>query len=287
MGGYIAVKKVITGEGNFSTVELPAFDGKDDFKIYDPDVKQEEGRKIFEQVIIPKTEKVNTIPEISFNFFDTRSGEYKTITRGPIPIKVNPLLRGEELKVFETAGESSVTAARREILGRDIIYIKDNPGVLKPRGELLVRNKLFIAVQFIPLLAVIAFMIFQRRKERIEKDISYARRLRAPRKARQNMRHVRRLLDSKEPNIFFDAVFKTLQEYLGDKFHLSSAGITSDVIGELKARNVDKEILGRLSECFANCDMARYASSSVTRDQMVRTFKLLGEIIDEFERMKA
>jgi len=286
VGDPITLKMTITGEGNFNTVRLPALEGGGNFKLYDPEVKQDQTGKIFEQVIIPRNPSVKEIPAVTFTYFDTQSGQYKKITRGPIPIKVNPLPRGEELKIFETAGGAAKAVREREILGRDIIYIKEDPGKLKRRGVFLCRSKPFIAFQFIPLLMVIAVLISQRKKERLEKDVRYARRIRAPRKARKNLSQVRRLLNSRDAVKFFDAVFKTLQEYLGDKFHLPSAGITSSVAEELKGRNVDGEIVEILKECFRNCDTARYAQSAITADDMAKTLKLLEETIDRLERSR-
>ncbi len=277
---------IVSGEGNFKTVNSPSLDFGEDFKVYEPEVEQDQTSKIFKQAIVPKHDDINEIPEVSFSFFDTRSGEYKKVTRGPIPIKVNPLPEGERLKVFEIPEGAMDVTRKREILGRDIIYIKDAPGKLEAKGKVLYRNKFFIAFLFIPLLVVISVWFFQRKKERLETDIRYARRLRASRKAKKNLLQTRRLLGSKDSDKFFDAVFKTLQEYLGDKFHLSTGGITSSVVEELKGRNIDKGILDKLKECFNNCDRARYAPSSITGEQMNGTFQLLEEIIDALERVR-
>lgn len=285
-GDPITLKVVITGEGNFNTVKNPALRADGNFKIYDPDVKQDETGKVFEQVIIPKTEKVKEIPAVTFSFFDTSSGRYRSITRGPIPIKVNPLPKGEELVIFETPEGPARAERAREILGKDIIYIKDSPGLLRKRGAFLCRNKLFLALQFIPILCVIFITVFQRRKERLERDIPYARRLAAPQKAKKNLKRARQLLNARDSQQFFDAVFKTLKEYLGDKFHLPTAGITSNVVEALKGYNIDPGIIDGLKECFGNCDTARYAQSSITKEDMSRTLTLLEEVIDKLERAK-
>lgn len=286
IGDPITLRMIIAGDGNFKTVTSPLLDFKDDFKIYEPEVKQEAGRKTFEQVIIPKDHNITEIPEISFSFFDTPSGEYKKITAPAIPITVNPVPKGEELKVFEVPEEGAAMFRKREIIGRDIIYIKDLPGRLTPKGRFLCQNRLFIAVQFLPVLAIISILIFQKRKERLQTDIRYARKLRAPRKAKKNLAQMQRLLDSKELDKFFDAVFKTLQEYLGDKFHLPTLGITSNVVEELSSRNIDRDIIDMLRECFNGCDRARYAPSSITKEEMYNTFKLLHEIIDRIEGIR-
>ncbi len=286
LGDPVTLKMTITGEGNFKTVKVPVIKNTDGFKIYDPEIKQTESEKTFEQIIIPKEDSIQEVPEVMFNFFDTRTGQYKTIVRGPIKIEVKPLPEGEELKVFGLPEEEKTPVRPKEILGRDIVYIKDSPGKLKPREQFLCKNKFFLAVQFIPFLALISIMIFQKRRERLETDIRYARRLRAHGKARKNLLKIRRLLDSQKTDKFFDGVFKTLQEYIGDKFHLPIAGITASVIDDLKRYNIDRKILAKIKDCFNECDKARYAPLSVTKEDMVRTLDLLEEIIDKLTKVK-
>lgn len=286
VGDPVTLKMIISGTGNLKTVNPPPLNFKDDFKVYDADVKPDKTGKVFEQVIIPKSEKITEIPEISFSFFDTKSGEYKRITRGPIPLTVNPLPKGEELRVFEPQENNTSALRQKEILGKDIVYIKESPGRLRPKGAFVCKQKLFIVIQILPLAAFISVWILHRRKKRLQNDIRYARRLRAPLAARKNLRALRQFLHSKDTSRFFDALFKTLQEYLGDKFHLSSAGITSNVVEELKKQNVDKAVLDKISVCFNSCDSARYAPSAVSEYEMFKNFELLQEIIDTLESKK-
>ncbi|MFH1856519.1 MAG: BatD family protein [Candidatus Omnitrophota bacterium] len=285
-GDPITLKMIITGKGNFKTVQEPSFSAADDFKIYEPQVKQEETSKTFEQVVIPKSDKVKDIPEITFNFFDTTTGKYREIKKGPVSIKVDPPAMGGELKIFEASvGGGEVSKAKKEILGQDIIYIKDTPDDFSRKGWYLYKNKFLIISAFGCFVAVIFVWIFQKRKEYLETDVRYARRLAAGRKAKKNLLMVKRLLESQKTEEFFNGVFKTLQEYLGDKFHLSTAGITPGVIDVLG--QVNEEILVKLKECFDNCDAARYSSSNITREDMRDVFKLLEQVIDELEKVKA
>ncbi len=287
VGDPITLKMTVSGRENFKTVNIPSLNFGDDFKLYDPDIRQDKETKTFEQVIIPKSDAVKEIPKIRFSFFDPKSGTYKTIVKGPIPIKVNPLARGEELRVFELPAGGKMPFRKKEILGRDIIYIKDTPGRLSRNGQFLSEDRIFIAIQFIPLLGIIFTLIFHKRRERIKTDIRYARRLRAPGEARKNLRQARRFLDLKQSDKFFDVVFKTLQEYLGDKFHLPTAGITSNIVEDFRSgKIIDERLLNMLEGCFGNCDRARYAPASITEGQMINTFELLEEIIDALEKAK-
>jgi len=287
IGDPITVKMRIFGEGNLKTVKPPSLNfDSNDFKVYEPEVKQFDTGKAIEQVIIPKHDKVTQIPEIVFSYFDTKTGEYRRVVRGPVPIEVLPLAKDEELKIFDMPQKGEDLLRRREVLGRDIIYIKETPGVFRKKGRYLHRNRWFIPIQFIPIFAIIAVLVIQRKRERLATDVRYARRLRAPKKARKNILKAQSYMNTKDKDKFYDAVFKTLQEYLGDKFHLPTAGITSEVVTELASRGVNQDILGKLKNCFLDCDTARYAPSSFAAEEMQKTFRLLEEIIDALTRTK-
>ncbi|MFH1045891.1 MAG: BatD family protein [Candidatus Omnitrophota bacterium] len=286
VGDPITLKISIFGSGNFKTVKPPALDFGNDFKIYDPQVVQENSAKVFEQVIIPTNESVKFVPAVKFSSFNPETQAFEELTRGPIPITVTPLAKSDQLAIFERSEEGKESLQHKEVLGKDIIFIKDSPGVIQRRGQALYKNRIFLMLLVVPLLAVILVAVLQKRRERLETDVRYARRLRAPGKARKNIRQLRHLLGANQPQRFFDAVFKTLQEYLGDKFHLPRGGITADVITQLQARAIAAELLAKLKDCFNRCDMARYAPASITKEEMRGTLALLEEIIDALEKVK-
>ena len=97
MGDPITLKMTISGEGNFKTVNIPTLNFGDAFKVYEPELQQDEGIKTFKQVIIPKSDTIKEIPEVRFSFFDTNLGRYSTITEGPVPIEVTALARDDQI----------------------------------------------------------------------------------------------------------------------------------------------------------------------------------------------
>lgn len=286
VGDPITLLMKVSGTGNFNTVNPPRLDISGSFKTYEPDIKLEPKCKTFEQVIIPKSDKVTGVPEVSFSFFNTGTKAYKTITAAPIPIDVRPLKKGQELKVFEPSRASGNSVKRVEILGRDIVYIKDSPGVIRRKGSLLCAKRALSVLFILPALAVILAIIMRLRRDRLVSDVRYARRLKAPRKAKKNLALARGFLKAEKTAKFYDAVFKALQEYIGDKFHLSTAGITSSVIDELKARGVDRLILDDLKRCFDACDSSRYAPLSTQTDEAASVMELLESVIDRMEKLK-
>lgn len=84
---------------------------------------------------------------------------------------------------------------------------------------------------------------------------------------------------------FYDSIYKTLQDYLGNKFHLSSGTIGAETIaGQLKAQDRQAAVAVSLREIFAECDLVRFASAQVLEEKMKTTFAAVQEIIDFFER---
>jgi hypothetical protein len=288
LGDPITLKMAVSGDGNFSTVVVPRLKSENGFKVYEPQIKQEAGKKLFEQIIMPMSIEIKEIPDISFDFFDIQAGQYKTITRGPFPITILKPEKEEETKVVENKQVAPAATVNEEKLGRDIIYIKDNLGRLKKGNEYLYKNKIFLLFQVIPFLLYLVILMIYAKKKRLETDVKYARGLLAPRKARIGIRQAKKYLDKTEAGKFYDTLFTTIQEYLGDKFHLSSKGITISVIDEhLHKEGAPEEVLARLRDIFRECDMVRYASSQLTRENMQDSLEKLEEVIDYFQRRKA
>ncbi len=285
-GDPVTLKGIILGRGNFSTVTIPEMKSGPDFKAYEPQVKKEDDSLSFEQVVMPLSDKVKEIPGIDFSFFNPESARYESVSRGPFPIVVSKPDKQEELKIVESH-YSAGGLPQEERLGRDIVYIKTDLGRLNRKGGHLYSSPGFIGLQFIPLISFLGAWGFYSRKKRLETDIRYARGLSAPKKARAGIKKARELLAKDDNQGFYDAVFETLREYLGDRFHLPSKGITVSVIDDiLRGKNIEKDPLDKLKDIFQACDIARYAASEPGKEGMSRTLRELEEVIGYLQREK-
>lgn len=286
VGDPLTLKAAIKGEGNFNTVNLPVLEMGPEFKVYEPQGKTEKNAKTFEQVIIPLRQGVSQIPALRFSYFNTRRGEYVTLTKGPFPIKVSGLNDQPQSQVVDGRQTLKVPAQKEE-LGRDIAYIKEGPGTLRKKGLWFYRTRIFWVFDAFALLTYLAFLFFERKRRRLKTDLRYARQLSAPRKARAGILRARSYLEKEKVVDFYDTLFETLQEYLGDKFHLSSQGLTISVVDEeLKSRGVAGDVLTKLERIFKECDMVRYASSQLTKEDMGLTLRALEESIDYLQRQR-
>ena len=284
----------VVGQGNLATLAPPKFTPPAGFKSYEPVVKGKQtdemgytGEKIFEQVIVPLSVRASVIPPVTFSFFEPEQGRYQTLSRGPIQLNVQESPAGATPVVV---GVAPAGAAPRppEKLGVGVVYLKPDLGAPAPTSAMLYRQTWFLAGQGAPVLALVISLFAQRRRARLRSDIRYARRRRAYGNAQRRLAEAERLLHAGQSQgaAFYAALFKTLQDYLGDRLNLPSSGITSNIIEEqLRPRALPPEICQALKEVFAACDAARFAPSLQGKVYRERLVKIVREVIVAMEKL--
>lgn len=282
----------VVGQGNLATLAPPKFTPPEGFKSYEPVVKSKQtdemgytGEKVFEQVIVPLSTRASVIPPVTFSFFDPEAGRYQTLSRGPIQLSVQESPAGATPVVV---GVAPAAPAQRppEKLGVGVVYLKPDFGATASASPLLYRQTWFLAVQSAPVLALMISFIAQRRRERLRRDIRYARTRRAYGGAQRRLAEAERSLQAGQGTAFYAALFKTLQDYLGDRLNLPSSGITSDIVEEqLRPRALPPEICQALKEVFAACDAARFAPNMQGKMDRERLVKIVREVVAAMEKM--
>lgn len=283
VGDPITLRMTVSGQGDLKTITMPSFTDAS-FKIYDPQIKDEGNAKVLEQVIIPTTTDIKEVPRLSFSYFDTESRKYETITRGPFPVVVSAPSPGEEFKAvgFET---SKPSVQFNEEVGRDIVFIKEHLDDLRPQGYRFYKTWAFGAAVIL-YLCVWVFglsMYFLRRK--LKTDERFARKIKAPRHARQGLEQAKTLLHQNDPKEFYTAVIKTLTDYIGNRCHIASGGLTGDgVIRILKDKRVDGKIVESIRHLFDTADSVRFASVRCDQRKMNDDFEELRSVITYLEK---
>jgi hypothetical protein len=285
-GDPVTLKMTVIGHGNFDTVINPVLESHEAFKVYEPQVTQEDQKKVFEQVVIPKEASLKKAPDVLFSFFDPYVKKYRTIRKSGPSLTVNEPKEREQIRILE-ASQATEKPLIKEDIGRDIIYIKDTPGRLRRKGGYLFKNPLFLSLQVLPLLLLLSVWLIQKKRERLSTDIGYARRLKAPRKARKGIEEASRHLKNNNAEAFYGAVFRTLRRYIGDRFHIASGGITIEIVDtDLKNRGLPEEVLTDIKDVFRECDIARYAHSGIGSSDMQTTLNRLKDLIQKLENTK-
>ncbi|HBO97171.1 MAG TPA: hypothetical protein DD648_03960 [Candidatus Omnitrophica bacterium] len=284
VGDPVTVKMSLGGEGNIRAVQPPAFTAADNFKVYDPQIKEESGIKKLEQVLIPESEQVTGIPAVRFSYFDPALQEYQTLTKGPFPVTVRKPKIGTGFTVIGATVGGEATGSAQPVLGQDIVFIKEDPGTFYVVGERFYRSPALdcAAVLFLGVWGMLYGAY--RRTRKMTTDVAYARRLLAPKEARRDLREAKRLLPREDTGEFYDALFRALQKYLGNKLHLPAGAVVLETIQSRLAGRVDEKWLEEIRQAFSECDAVRYAPARPGVESRAQSYARIQRIIDALER---
>jgi BatD DUF11 like domain len=280
-GDPVTMHMVVSGSGNLSDAAAPALSNAQGFRTYEPQVaKSDDSSRTFEQVLIPNDAGTHAIPAVRFSFFDPQSHGYRTLESRPIALVVRAAPSAAPAPAVVAAAAPHPAAAEK--LGQDIVYIKDDPGALAAPDAAWYRSLPFVLWQPVPLLLWGAAAWYDRRRQRLRGDRRYARFTRAGREARRGLAAAAQAMARGERQAFYDAVSRTMQEYLAAKLDLPPGGIDAEAVG---ARAVPEDCVQRVRDFFATCEQVRFAPGADDGD-MRGTLALAEDVVRRLERQR-
>ncbi len=297
VGDPVTLRMEINGTGNFNTVIIPKLDNTEGFRVYEPQIKTEPGRKTFKQVLIPESDKIYQTPKAIFTYFDPEKKMYKTITQEPAPLQVEKIPESPAQVIGQTPAipqATSLTLERPPEEKRedtqpqgDILYIKESMGSVQRRDSEVYRNIFFLLIFLIPFLVLIIFYIIYAKQDRLKRDTRYAHRTEAFKNMRKEFFELKHRLKSNDSKGFYETLFKAIQDYLGGRLYIPVAGLTFDTVEPvLRSKGVGPEALNKIKNIFSICDRAKFALIDADTLLMKDDMKTLEEIIRELERFK-
>jgi len=286
-GDPITVRMTVSGTGSLAEAGPPAISSTEGFRTYDvnPTKSDTAGAgalsvtKGFEQVLIPNAATVRALPPVRFSYFDPQARQYRTLESQPIALVVRPPQQAARSEIV--AGKLGAPSAPEEKLGRDIVYVKDDPGHLRARAATWYDGWFFLW-QPLPLALLAAAVWYDRRRQRLSGDLRYARFSRAGKEARRGLAAAAQALGNGNRAGFYDVVSRTMQEYLGAKLDLPPGAIDAEAVGRC---GVSEECLRPIHTFFTTCEHIRFAPSAGEGD-MQGTLSLAQEIVRQLERRR-
>lgn len=268
-GDPVTLTLRISGDGNFSRVMMPPVPDGDRFRLFGDAVRtQEEDAVQFEQVISPRTAAVKEIPAIPFSFFDTESGQYRTVQSTPIPLTV-------------TATSNSTA---------QVFAVKDSVIVPPPETPFATESdvqRIESAVQTvwntirpwlwtIPAAMLLWLAVFIGRKLHIRrsKDTARVRRQKAPKAARKALHAATGARNRGDNRAFYDALWNALADYFGHRLNLPPGDVTSSTVQNALIRaGLDPETTDRIRALFEQLDAQRYGLPSAAGPDELKTLQ--------------
>jgi hypothetical protein len=258
-GDPVTLRMHVTGAGNFDRVDSPMLDHLDKWKTYPPkssfnasDPVGYKGEKIFEQPLIASQTGEQTIPALSFSYFDPATRRYERAQTAPIKIDIAASLADSSLTAPAAAKGTNAGAARAAASG-------DHPSHtatagLKADHEPAQRTvdsliPLYLQPRFLIIPAALALLVAGgliglRRKPSRASSVATARALEQLAAAAR----------SGDTSAFLDAARALLLQHLAQRWQMPAEHITT---AELNARL--GEDAGEINRLFALADEAKYS----------------------------
>lgn len=283
-GEPITVKMRITGKGNLNQITPPVLEEHYDLKLYEVRTlpSKNPNEVVFEQVVIPKSENVTEIPPLSFSYFNTQTADFRTLFKGPFPVTVNA---GPQQAAQVIASLPNTVRQETKILGRDIIYLKAAPRLWKKTNDpVWHRSQLFYTILSFPAILLLAIAGITTNRNALANDIARARRQKAPKATKKNVKHAERAIRNRDEGAFYEALWDTLTDYFGHRLNLAPGEVSlSSVLACLPQESES------LTQLFNTIEQRRYGFHSENdkpQDEMKVLLHQLAATLKKCERIK-
>ena len=294
VGQPITVSLRLQGVGNVAAARPPAYSDVDAFRAYEarlvgdaPDPAAERGAKTFEQVVIPRTVELKELPALQFSFFDPDAGQYRTLSAGPFPLVVHPSENGSDSMMLQIPGANG-SGGKSLVLGSDIVYLKPAPARWRsPRPSSPL--PMLVGIHAAAPHALAGLFFATRRRNRLAGDVALARRQKAPRSARANLRKAESALkDGESPAAVFSSLAAAASDYFGHRLNLPPGAVDPAlVLDKLRAGGADPAALDQWRDFFSASDQIRFGlSSNLPPDVLARWVSDLSLLLRKAERIQ-
>jgi hypothetical protein len=260
-------KITISGNGNLKIASAPVFKLSPDIEVYDPKITDNlknglngtTGQKSFEFLMIPRHNGDFTIPPISYSYFNIASGRYEKLTTGEFHFSAQKV-NGQNSGATVYGGVSKEDV---KYLGKDIRFIKSDPGILKKSGNILLSKQSFYSAYAFSFLAFILILFLRREHIRRNSDLSLVKNRKAGKVAIKRLHGASVCLKNDEIDQFYDEILKALWGYLSDKLNIPVSDLTrNNAIAALQEQGIEEDNIQSLSKILDTCEFERFAPSS-------------------------
>ncbi len=218
-----------------------------------------EGRaKVFRRAVFPKQPGEQTIPPLTWSFFDPKAEAYVSLSSKPIPITVDPRAPGGEPL------PSPMELAQSEPNGKPLTVLSGGiaPNYVDPRAVLADQSlgvSAPVAGGFLTIwpLTWAAIALTVRHRRRVTNDTGYARRRRAKSQAFDG---IHRALRHEQVSQKLGGLGHALTGFICDRFDLPPGEMTpQEVHAVLTAHRLDSTFADEVATFLESCDAVRYA----------------------------
>ena len=275
----------IKGTGNIHSISAPNVNLPPDFELFDTQTKDNikikgnklTGSKLFDFIIIPRSEGKFEIPPVLFSYFDPKSKSYRTIKTDTITVMVE---KGEEV----AKGEKIFLPAKSGVktLGEDIEFIKPDKERLSsypvhPRYS----NLILVAAAEIVL--ILLFFFLARRRRRLLEDETYARLSRAYSRARKGLKRAQELARKGESDAAYGLISETVERYISERLLIPWTDF-NEVASRMEEQGFTRDDTERIRHLMDDCYGSRFSPGASDEAKLDKLLKDAKQLINYIEK---
>ena len=271
---------IISGTGNIKYIKAPEIKFPDQFDVYDPKTDAQvndaagdmSGRVVMDYTFIPQYAGEFDIPAGEFSYFDPETGQYVTVN---VP--------GRHLSVAKGEGQPSNHYRMKNM---DIRPIKSGDLGLKKSRSFIVDSWAYWLWFLLPLLALVALLLYYRKQLKERADVRRMRSKRASKVAQRRLKAARSFASRGDRNGFYAEMLNALWGYMSDKLSIPVSELSKDNINaELEQYGIDEQLRQESMALIDKCEFAQYAPELASGD-MNAVLDEAADIIDRLESVK-
>jgi hypothetical protein len=268
VGDPLTLTMRVVGSGNFDRVDSTMLDHLDHWKTYPPkstfntnDPLKHKGEKVFEQPLIASQPGAQTVPPLSFSYFDPNTKRYETAHSAPLRVTISPSLADSTLTAPQVAASGASAAANKAAEGlkpdhgaADGMVSSLIPPYLQPR---------FLAIPSLLAMAIAGGWLAVRRRGNPTGRVSARNRF----VGKWNQRALTQMEAAARAGnaaVFFNAARDALQQTLAVRWQVEPEEVTA---AEVRARLGDDPDIEQL---FALADESKYSNHDLRTADFAR-----------------
>ena len=268
VGDPLTLTMRVVGSGNFDRVDSTMLDHLEHWKTYPPkstfntnDPLRHKGEKVFEQPLIASQPGPQTVPPLSFSYFDPSTKRYETVHSAPLHVTISPSLADSTQTALQVAASGASAAANKAAEG-----LKPDHGAAEATVSSLIPPYLqprFLAIPSLLAVAIAGGWMAVRRRGNPTGRVSARNRF-VVKKNQRVLTQMEAAARAGNAAVFFNAARDALQQTLAVRWQVGPEQVTA---AEVRARLGDDPDIDQL---FALADESKYSNHDLRTADFAR-----------------
>ncbi len=281
-GEPITLTMTVSGTGNFDRVTAPEFPAGHNWKTYSPVSRFEkqdtsyQGKKIFEQAIVPISSSLKSVPSLSFSYFDPVRHTYVTASTDPLPVTITAQASAVA-NTQQPTGQTAPIAPPTRPSTQSATPVQQH---LSTQGFTTAIVPIYQRIWFIAITAlcscILAGLAFLTLKQKyLAKNHLALKQKQIKQQNRSQLADLKIALDRGKTDIFLTICREIIQHYLGHLWQMEPSAIT---LYDLRNRH---DTSSSLLEIFTAAQQHAYGGGNLSKDEMQRFYNILQTTLED------